>query len=46
MTEIRTILVSGSIPTVNQLPLGDIAINTVDGKAYIKRVSNTSQSIV
>jgi hypothetical protein len=46
MNQIRTILISGSIPTVTQLPLGDIAINTVDGKAYIKRVSNTTQSIV
>ena len=46
MNQIRTILVSGSIPTVNQLPLGDIAINTVDGKAYIKKLANTTQSIV
>lgn len=46
MNQIRTILISGSIPTVNQLGLGDIAINTVDGKAFIKRVSNTTQSIV
>lgn len=46
MTQIRTILVSGSIPTVNQLALGDIAINTVDGKAFLKKYSGSIQSIV
>ena len=37
MPQIRTIQSSGSIPTINQLPLGDIALNTYDGKAYIKK---------
>lgn len=46
MNQIRTILVSGSIPTVNQLALGDIAINTVDGKAFLKKYSGSIQSIV
>jgi hypothetical protein len=46
MTQIRTIPYSGSVPTTNQLPLGDIAINTYDGKAYIKQASGSSQSIV
>lgn len=46
MTQIRTILVSGSVPTVNQLALGDIAINTVDGKAFLKKYSGSIQSIV
>ena len=46
MSQIRTIQSSGSIPTITQLPLGDIAINTYDGKAYIKQASGSSQSIV
>lgn len=46
MTQIRTILVSGSVPTVNQLALGDIAINTVDGKAYIKKYSGSIQTVI
>lgn len=46
MPQIRTIQSSGSIPTTNQLLLGDIAINTVDGKAYIKKYSGSVQSIL
>lgn len=46
MSQIRTIPYSGSVPTTNQLLLGDIAINTYDGKAYIKQASGSSQSIV
>jgi len=46
MPEIRPIGVSGSIPSVNQLALGDIAINTYDGKAYIKKAVNNIQTIV
>jgi len=46
MPQIRVIGVSGSIPTVNQLALGDVAINTYDGKAYIKQASGSTQSII
>ena len=46
MPEIRPIGVSGSIPTVNQLALGDIAINTYDGKAYIKKAVGSVQTII
>ena len=46
MPQIRPIGVSGSIPTVNQLALGDIALNTYDGKAYIKKVVANAQTIV
>ena len=46
MSQIRTIPYSGSIPTTNQLLLGDIAINTYDGKAYIKQASGSSQTII
>jgi len=46
MPEIRPIGVSGSIPTINQLALGDIALNVHDGRAYIKKLVNNVQSIV
>ena len=46
MPQIRPIGVSGSIPTVNQLALGDIALNTYDGKAYIKKAVANTQTII
>ena len=46
MPLIRAISVSGSIPTVTQLALGDLAINTFDGKAYIKKYANNTQTII
>ncbi len=46
MPQIRPVGVSGSIPSVNQLALGDIAINTFDGKAYIKQVVGSTQTII
>jgi len=46
MPQIRPIGVSGSIPSVNQLALGDIAINTYDGKAYIKKAIGNNQTIL
>lgn len=46
MPQIRPIGVSGSIPSVNQLALGDIALNTYDGKAYIKKLVGSTQTIV
>ena len=46
MTQIRTIPYSGSVPTINQLPLGDIAINTYDSRLYYKRVQGTNQKVI
>ena len=46
MPLIRPIGVSGSIPSVNQLALGDIAINTYDGKVYIKKAVGNTQTVV
>jgi hypothetical protein len=46
MPQIRPIGVSGSIPSVNQLALGDIAINTYDGKAYLKKAVGNTQTIL
>ena len=46
MPSIRTISVSGSIPSITQLALGDLAVNTFDGKAYLKRQQGTSQTIL
>ena len=46
MPLIRPIGISGSIPSVNQLALGDIAINTYDGKAYIKKAVGSTQTII
>ena len=37
--------VAGKIPTVGDLSLGEIALNTYDGKAYIKQ-DNGTQSII
>ena len=38
--------VPGNIPTTAQLELGEIALNTYDGKAFFKIQTGTSQSIV
>jgi hypothetical protein len=38
--------VPGNIPTIAQLELGEIALNTYDGKAYFKKQVGVSQSIV
>jgi hypothetical protein len=46
MPEIRAISVSGSIPLVNQLALGDLALNTFDGKLYLKKFANNTQTII
>ena len=46
MPQIRIIQSSGSIPSTTQLPLGDIAINSYDGKAYIKQASGSTQNII
>ena len=46
MTQIRTIPQSGSVPTTNQLLLGDIAINTYDSRLYYKRVQGYNQKVI
>jgi hypothetical protein len=46
MSQIRTIAISGSIPSTNQLALGDIAINTYDGKTFVKRLQGVTQTVV
>jgi hypothetical protein len=46
MPSIRTISVSGSVPSITQLALGDLAVNTFDGKAYIKKQQGNTQTIV
>ena len=38
--------VPGKIPTTASLDLGEIALNTYDGKAYMKKQVGTTQSIV
>ena len=46
--KLRRSAVPGSVPTIAQLELGEIAINTADGKIYIKQYdagSNTSNIV-
>ena len=38
--------VAGRIPTTDQLELGEVAINTADGKMYIKKITGGVESIV
>lgn len=42
---LRRSAVSGNIPTTTQLNLGELALNTADGKVYMKR-DNGTESIV
>jgi hypothetical protein len=46
MPQIRTTNTSGSIPNITQLSIGDIALNTYEGKAYIKTQQGTIQNVV
>ena len=46
MPKIVAIPNSGSRPDVNQLALGDLAINTYDGKAYLKKQADSTLEIV
>jgi hypothetical protein len=46
MPSIRTISTSGSIPSITQLALGDLAVNTHDGKAYIKKQQGNVQTVL
>jgi len=38
-------LITGSIPTTNQLLVGEVGINVPDGKIYIQKSGSTGQSI-
>lgn len=38
--------VPGKVPTTTDLDLGEIAINTYDGKAYIKKNVSGAESVV
>ncbi len=46
MPQIRVTNQSGSVPTTSQLEIGDIGINTYDGKAFLKKKVGVTQSIV
>jgi hypothetical protein len=46
MPLIRVTNTSGSVPTTNQLGIGDIVVNTYDGKAYIKKQVGITQTVV
>ena len=46
LIKLRRSAVAGRIPTTAQLELGELAINTVDGKIFIKQDVGGTQSIV
>lgn len=46
MPIIRVTKQSGSVPTISQLEIGDIAINTYDGRAFIKKKVGLTQTVV
>ena len=37
---------SGAVPTTSQLELGEVAINTYDGKMYIKKNVGGTETVV
>ena len=46
LIKLRRSAVAGRIPTTSQLELGELAINTADGKIYIKQDVSGTESIV
>ena len=44
--ELKRSAVPGKVPTVDQLDLGELAINTYDGTVYLKQDTTVSQSII
>ena len=44
--ELKRSSVPGKAPTVSQLDLGELAINTYDGRVYFKKDTGVTQSIV
>jgi len=43
---LRRSATSGNIPTTNQIDLGEVAINTHDGKLFLKRDQNGTERVV
>jgi hypothetical protein len=46
MSEIRLITVPGLAPSTTQLAQGDLAINSYDGKVYLKKIQGKNQNII
>jgi hypothetical protein len=44
--KIRRSATAGKTPTINDLALGELAINTYDGKIFLKKSVNSAESIV
>lgn len=44
--ELKRSAVPGKVPTVDQLDLGELAVNTYDGAIYFKQDTTVSQSII
>jgi len=44
--QIRRSSVTGKIPTISQLDLGELAINTFDGTVFLKKNINGTESVV
>lgn len=44
--KIKRTAVAGRVPTTAQLDLGELAINTTDGKLFLKKLYNSVESIV
>lgn len=44
--ELKRSSVPGKVPTISQLDLGELAINTYDGRVYFKKDTGVSQSVV
>lgn len=43
---LRRSSVQGAVPTTAQLALGELAINTYDGKAFLKRQQGAVEAII
>ena len=44
--QLRRSATAGNVPTTSQLELGELAINTADGKLFIKKDVSGTESIV
>ena len=44
--KLRRAATASAVPTTSQLDLGEIALNTYDGKAYMKKDVGGTQSVV
>ena len=42
---LRRNLTSGNVPTTSSLELGELAVNTADGKIFLKKSSSLGESI-